>query len=153
MQVCKYCQTINPNHSAACLACGARDFKHQCDNCGTVFEGSNFCPSCGVRAGSEAKKCPDCGARYFSAACPDCGYMPGRSQNTGYQTFSNTPNPTATQVAPRKNLALWILGWIFIFPVPLTIWALKSPKLTQIQKALIILAGWAAFITIMSTTS
>lgn len=46
----------------------------------------------------------------------------------------------------RKNLIWWILGWIFIFPVPLTILIAKSKKLKSAIKAALIAALWVVIV-------
>ena len=46
----------------------------------------------------------------------------------------------------RKNLIWWVLGWIFIFPVPLTILIVKSKKLKPVIKAVLIAALWVTVI-------
>lgn len=48
----------------------------------------------------------------------------------------------------RKNRVWWVLGWIFIFPVPLTILIAKSKKLKTVWKVLLIIALWGAVILI-----
>ncbi len=55
MKICKYCDSENPDSVTICPSCGAHEFKYKCNNCGTVFENSNYCPCCGVKAGAEPK--------------------------------------------------------------------------------------------------
>ena len=43
---------------------------------------------------------------------------------------------------------LWVLGWIFIFPVPLTILILRSKTLKPVLKVLIIALAWIVYIAI-----
>ena len=42
----------------------------------------------------------------------------------------------------------WVLGWIFIFPVPLTILILRSKTLKPVLKVLIIAHAWIVYIAI-----
>ena len=42
----------------------------------------------------------------------------------------------------------WVLGWIFIFPVPLTILILRSKTLKPVLKVLIIALAWIVYIAI-----
>lgn len=142
MKVCKYCGSESPDSAAICSSCGANEFKHKCENCGTVFENGNFCPKCGVKAGAKAKKCPRCGAEYYSAACPDCGYT-NSADNITVVYADSAPQP----VKERKTW-LWVLGWIFIFPVPLTILMLRNQKLSKPVKIGIIVAAWIVYLII-----
>lgn len=43
----------------------------------------------------------------------------------------------------KKNLIWWVLGWIIIFPVPLTILIAKTDKMKTVWKVVIIVALWA----------
>ena len=141
MKVCKYCGTENQDAAAFCSACGANEFKHKCNNCGTVFDDGNFCPKCGVKAGTKAKICPRCGTQYYSAACPDCGYTHGSAQ-TFYVSEPAKPVPR------RRKTFFWVLGWIFIFPIPLTILMVKNQKLNKWVKIGIIAAAWIVYFLI-----
>ena len=66
MKVCSYCGTENPNNAVMCENCGAHEFKHKCNNCGTVFAEGEYCPKCGVKAGQRPRVCPNCGREYYS---------------------------------------------------------------------------------------
>ncbi len=142
MKVCKFCSTKNQDSATVCSSCGGDDFKYECANCGTVFEEGNFCPKCGVKAGAKAKKCPNCGAEYYSVACPDCGC----TNNTGKTTvvYVNTSN----QLVKKRKTWLWILGWIFIFPVPLTILMIRNQSLNKRVKISIISIACILYISI-----
>lgn len=142
MKVCKYCGSESPDSATICSSCGANEFKHKCENCGTVFENGNFCPKCGVKAGAKAKKCPRCGAEYYSAACPDCGYT-NSADNITVVYADAAPQP----VKERKTW-LWVLGWIFAFPVPLTILLVRNQKVNKWLKIGIIAVAWIIYILI-----
>ena len=59
------------------------------------------------------------------------------------------PAPTPSPAAYRKeNTVWWVLGWIFIFPVPLTILILRSKTLKPVLKVLIIALAWIVYIAI-----
>lgn len=45
----------------------------------------------------------------------------------------------------RNHTILWVLGWIFIFPVPLTILVLRSKDMSPKLKYGIIAAGWIVY--------
>lgn len=149
MKVCKYCGVDNANSAATCSSCGANDFSNRCDNCGTVFEDGNYCPKCGVKAGKESKVCPDCGTVYYTAVCPECGRKDGtrRSANAEYTIYTPVQKADARPEAKRRTW-LWALGWIFIFPVPLTILMARNRKLNKWVKAGIIAAAWIVYLAI-----
>lgn len=141
MKVCKYCDSESPDSAAACPSCGASEFSYKCRNCGTVFDGGKFCPQCGVKVGTRAKKCPRCGNEYYSAACPACGYT-----STAKSAVPNA-NAVAQPVKKRKTW-LWVLGWIFIFPIPLTILITRKQNLNTWVKIAIIAAAWIIYFAI-----
>ena len=52
---------------------------------------------------------------------------------------------STTYRQPKRHLFWWVVGWIFIFPIPLTIVTVRS-KLPKWAKALIIVAAWAVYL-------
>ena len=56
MKICEYCDTQCEESVRICPSCGASDFSHQCANCGSVFRGGDYCPHCGLKVGTPAKK-------------------------------------------------------------------------------------------------
>lgn len=52
-------------------------------------------------------------------------------------------------VKPKRKTWLWVLGWIFIFPLPLTLIVSKKPNLSKALKIVIILAAWVAYVLIV----
>ncbi len=133
----------------------------KCPNCGGEIEPGNlFCGSCGSQISLEMKKeqeqinkvgCPKCGSsnvtfnrekngefkgkkgtaiiRSTVGFCKDCGYT--------WQT---------TEQQKKRKTWLWVLGWIFIFPLPLTIILLKKKNLKPAIKYGIIAAAWVLFL-------
>ena len=153
MKICKYCQSTNDDTTTVCPSCGAKEFKYQCENCGNVFDDGLFCPKCGVKFGTKAKKCPNCATEYYSAACPNCGY----TANSRYTHSPVTPNTPVMPVMPdtafsqpekKRKTWLWVLGWIFIFPVPLTVLLIKNQKLSKGLRIGIIAAAWIIYFLI-----
>lgn len=51
-------------------------------------------------------------------------------------------------VQPKRKTWLWVLGWIFIFPLPLTLIISKKPNLSKVVKIVIIVAVWAVYISL-----
>ncbi len=156
MKVCKYCGSTNDYSSDSCPSCGGNQFNNKCNNCGTIYEKGNFCPNCGVKAGTKPKVCPRCGKEYFSHACPDCGYTAGKAEET-YVFIPAQAEPVSQKTAPQPVVVpyekpksnktwLWVLGWIFVFPVPLTILMLKNKKLPKALRIAIIALGWIVYL-------
>ena len=52
----------------------------------------------------------------------------------------------------RNHTILWVLGWIFIFPVPLTILMLRKKDLDNKIKYGIIAAGWIVYIIMLAVS-
>ena len=174
MKICQYCDTLNPDDAPICSGCGASAFFHKCANCGHPFEGL-LCPECGVRADAEPVKCPSCGRTYFSFSCPHCGYSPQKERQRAYElekaraaalnrsaTTSYTVRPPAesprrnvidvtaeNEPAPKKkkHTLLWVLGWVFIFPLPLTILLMrkKSGCFGTLLKLALIVFAWLVY--------
>ena len=135
MKRCEYCDTVNKDDVQVCTACGGNSFVWRCVNCGTEFKGGRVCPSCGVTVGQTEKRCPRCKATYYTLACPSCGYTPEWTAPQG-----NTPVPESPK---KRHTVLWVLGWLFCFPIPLTVLVARSKKLPVWAKALIIITIWA----------
>jgi len=134
----------------------------KCPNCGAETGNSNFCEFCGSQISTEMQKekeqlnkktCPNCGSTNIEykrenqgeiksdtnkeiihrtvAVCKDCG-------NTW---FSDDREP----VKKRKTW-LWVLGWIFIFPLPLTLILIKKKDMKPALKYGIIAAAWVLYL-------
>ncbi len=48
----------------------------------------------------------------------------------------------------RRHTLLWILGWIFVFPLPLTILLVRKKDMNPVVKYVIIAAAWIFYLTI-----
>ncbi len=57
-----------------------------------------------------------------------------------------------TAAAPEKKRKtwLWVLGWLFVFPVPATILAYRSEKLNKLGKIVIVAAVWLLYLMVFS---
>ena len=102
------------------------------------------CPNCGAPiqtdAGVRHTVCPYCSSnilvddgvqhvQYDNAEQAGYDFEKGRQRAQAEQGY------TAPQ---KKHTALWVLGWIFCFPIPLTILVVRSKKLNTVVKAVII---------------
>ena len=61
----------------------------------------------------------------------------------GCQTPDDAPVPAPK---PKRKTAWWVLGWIFIFPIPLMILLLKNKSMRPVFKVLIIAVAWLLYI-------
>ena len=135
------------------------------------------CPSCGAEIG-EGKSCQFCGTQISAnmlreqeilnkAGCPKCGstnvsfnrenqgevrgkntktivhYTVGVCKDCGY-----TWRTDDGQSVKKRKTWLWVLGWIFIFPLPLTLILLKKNDMKPALKYGIIAAAWLLFLII-----
>lgn len=77
--------------------------------------------------------------------------------NTAKQTAgTQIPAVSVTLSAPKRKTWLWVLGWIFIFPLPLTLILIKKPNMPNINKTLkyvIIIFAWLAYIGMMGISA
>ena len=48
----------------------------------------------------------------------------------------------------KRHTFWWVMGWIFIFPIPATILIVRSKKMHWIVKALLILLVWGLYLAI-----
>ena len=152
MKICEFCGAANKDDALQCVSCGANSFKYKCNNCGTEFSEGVHCPHCGVKVGQAERTCPVCNTKYYTAACPTCGYVPSK-QNTVRTAPTAPVAPTPVYVAPqpvkpKRKTWLWVLGWIFIFPLPLTLILLKKDNMKKGVKYGIIIAAWVVYILI-----
>lgn len=67
----------------------------------------------------------------------------GICQNCGYTWYPNESNKSSS-----KKTWLWVLGWICIFPIPLTILMLRKKDMKPAVKYGIIAAAWLMFFVI-----
>lgn len=134
------------------------------------------CPSCGAEIGAN-KKCEYCGAaitvemqkeqeQLNKAGCPKCGSsnIEFKRENQGEIRGKKSKKIVHATVGyckdcgftwypqgemPKKNRTwLWVLGWIFIFPVPLTILLWRKKDMKPAVKYGIIAAAWCVYLLI-----
>lgn len=118
-------------------------------------------------------KCPYCGAEVNGDVCEYCGAeMPKEKTNTTVNIVNNyygvdpekkaetrsNPSSTAskansisganaTQPKKKSRMWLWVLGWIFCFPIPLTILILRQKKMNPILRYALVAALWIFVLT------
>lgn len=128
------------------------------------------CPKCGAQLTIDDKItkgfCEHCGnvvliddeaqhVRYDNAEEAGYNFEKGRQraqeesrqgQNRSYTDKSISANNTQPQ--KKRKTWLWVLGWIFIFPVPLMVLMIRNKKMNPILKVAVIASGWALYILI-----
>ena len=126
---------------------------------------SMVCPNCGaslqVDADQKNLTCSYCGnGLYVDDEVKHFQY--DNAEETGYQfekgrqraqaeatrVQQQTFNMNFGKPPKKRKTWLWVLGWIFIFPVPLTILMLRNQKLSKPVKIGIIVAAWIVYLII-----
>lgn len=127
----------------------------KCSSCGAEITSGTVCEFCGAQISSEERKeleqvsksgCPKCGSSNVSfsrekqgeyktshkghsatvvsratvGCCKDCGY-----------TWTSSNEGSATKAPAKRKTWLWVLGWIFCFPIPLAIILLKKDNIKK----------------------
>ena len=138
----------------------------KCPNCGAdIKDGSKFCEFCGSSITANMKRdqeyvnktgCPKCGSSNIKfdrekqreirekkgtavvcstvGFCRDCGYT--------WHTAGSSNQPK------KKKTWLWVLSWICIFPLPLTILLLRKKNMKPALKYGIIAVAWIIYLLI-----
>lgn len=125
----------------------------KCPNCGAEITGP-VCEYCGTQINNPQGCCKRCGSPNLSFKRENQGEIKGKKANRivhrtvgvckdcGYTWYEDeTPEP-------KRKTWLWVLEWIFIFPLPLTILLAKNKKMKTWLKILIIAAAWIAYLLI-----
>ena len=66
-----------------------------------------------------------------------------------YTSYQSQPTQSGADPSRRRHTGWWIVGWIFMYPIPLTILMARNKSLPWWGKALIIAAGWASYMLLM----
>lgn len=126
------------------------------------------CPYCGAKfeadSSKESVKCPYCDSEVNLKGPAESSAIEGRSDTSSkkpvdkpwgsfdpakdtwakaQEQFKNNANKKG-----KKYLGLWILGWIFCFPIPLTILLLRSKRLEPKVKYSLVAALWIVVLVI-----
>ncbi len=134
----------------------------KCPSCGAEIVSGKFCEFCGSQISSDMLReqeimnkqgCPKCGSTNTQIRRENQGEVRGKNSKTVlHQTVAvckdcgYTWYPNGIQ-KPRKTW-LWVLGWIFIFPLPLTLILLKKKDLKPVIKYGIIAIAWVFYLLI-----
>ena len=143
-----------------CPSCGAEANGKFCEYCGSEMAQqpkAGVCPKCGgsnvtfkrERVGtatqSRSQKNVIGNGRTSHSVSQSAYRTVGLCQSCGY-----TWNPDGGNKSGQKTW-LWVLGWICIFPVPLTILMLRKKDMKPAVKYGIIAAAWLLFFAIGSS--
>ena len=135
-----------------CPACGAQlnvDIEKQqasCQYCGATFpvddEAQHIRYDNAEQAGDEFERGRQRAQAEFAQA-------QARAQGMGQQPYQIPLQvPASTQAPPKakRKTWLWALGWLIIFPVPLTILMMRNKKLSEKVRMGIITAACIVYI-------
>lgn len=115
-----------------------------------------ICPRCGARLTADYKQgkyiCEYCGSEYEMEGASTQSSK-AESHNTSVKKESTTSDRRSkNKVGTSHNIVLWIIGWVLVFPIPLTIIMLKNKNiLEKLSKKIrygIIVAAWIIYIII-----
>lgn len=137
---------------------------------------SMTCPNCGSKLSLDKETgeciCNSCGGQFLlEAESPTQHIEIDNAEDAGYEFekgrqkaqaeaprdhSSSYVNTTATRTnssSKKSNLKWWVIGWIFFFPIPLTILVYRSKSLPQKAKVIIlsVLWGYVAIATLISS--
>lgn len=125
-----------------------------CPNCGGTLELSEdvkqaYCPFCGssIAVDDEIKhvqfdNTEQAGYNF------ERGRMRAQQDAVNARIAAEQARVRAQQDAERKrkNFVWWVIGWLFFFPIPLTILIAKSKKLNTVWKTVLIFALWGGIL-------
>jgi len=136
----------------------------KCPKCGAeIKDGSKFCEYCGSQITADMKReqeyvnkagCPSCGSSNIIFNREKQGEVKGKKGSAVVRATigmcKDCGHTWQVQAEPDKKRKtwLWVLGWIFIFPLPLTILMLRPttfPKLDKKIKYGIIALAWIIY--------
>ena len=137
----------------------------KCPNCGAEIGAAKVCEFCGSQVPYEMQKqqevmnkkgCPRCGSTNITFTRENQGEIKGKSgkrivhQTVGFCKDCGAtwyPSNVGAPVNKRKTW-LWVLGWLLIFPVPLTILMLRKKEMKPALRYGIIAAAWIVYLII-----
>jgi len=139
----------------------------KCPNCGAEIRSGKTCEFCGSRIPYDMqleqeklnkKGCPKCGSTNIRFAREQREEITeGSSRQVIYETvgicndcgYTWHPEVDPSVEPPKKRTWLWVLGWIFIFPLPLTMLLLRKKDIVPALRYAAIAAAWIIYLVIV----
>ncbi len=147
----------------------------KCQHCGAEIGTSKVCEYCGTAVTLEEVKlqeqlnkagCPKCGSTNIKFKRENHGEVEGKiskrtsakkivhktvgfCEDCGFTWFPEGPE----EDVKKRRTWLWVLGWICIFPVPLTILMLRKKEMKPALRYGIIAVGWLLYLCIALGTN
>lgn len=139
-----------------CPSCGAETNGTHCEYCGSELPKDKInvgvCPKCGNSNITFKRERVGTSTQHTSRKRAIGRGRTGQSvSQTSYRTVGicqncgHTWNPNAGSSGSGRKTWLWVLGWICIFPLPLTILLLRKKDMKPAVKYGIIAAAWLLF--------
>lgn len=119
------------------------------------------CPHCGAKLQIEQNRskifCEYCDSELLLAKdnqrlnvdqAEDAGYQFEKGRQRAQQELSSTNANTASNVTKKKGIFWWVIGWIFIFPLPLTILLSRNKNMNTWLRIALIVVAWSVYLLI-----
>lgn len=128
----------------------------KCPNCGADVIG-NTCEFCGSQLSETVVTkacCSKCGSSKVTFKRENAGeYRNGKSKRIVHRTVGYCQDCGNTwyigeDIPPKRRTWLWVIGWILIFPLPLTVLLLRKKNMKPAVKYGIIAAAWIIYLLI-----
>ena len=124
-----------------------------CPHCGAALKvnmerGFCYCEYCGTKLLIDDEAVH---VQYDNAEQAGYDFEKGRqrAQEEYNASLQQEPQVVYQEQPKKRNTVLWVLGWIFIFPLPLTLIIYKSKTLPAWSKIFIIAAAWIVYIVLV----
>ena len=128
----------------------------KCPNCGAETKGS-VCEYCGSELPTQKKTgvcCNKCGSTNIAFRRENQGEIRGKNtkqivhRTVGYCKDCGNTWFVSEDVPKKRKTWLWVLGWICIFPLPLTILLLRKKDMKPALKYGILAVAWIVYLLI-----
>lgn len=140
----------------------------KCPNCGAeINSNSKYCEFCGTAVTMQMRKeqeqmnkvgCPRCKSTNIAFTREKQGEVKGKRgtavvrstvgmcKDCGYTWHTESDNQNAKKKKGWLRILGWILGWIYIFPIPITILMRRKKEMKPAIKYGIIAVAWLVYV-------
>ena len=131
----------------------------KCPNCGAETQG-NVCEYCGSELRRQKKTgacCSKCGSTNIAFKRENQGEIRGKNskqivhRTVGYCKDCGNTWFTSEDIPKKRKTWLWVLGWICVFPLPLTILLLRKKDMKPVIKFGLIAIAWIVYFLIVAS--